>query len=475
MHGEFLDIEEFFVWPSERNKGYGRKLAEMIQELQRQSRKKTRAWIPYADAEPENKSNLDAAMNLLGLYLHNSPEIWASFVALEEAPVGTLLKPFIPSRPASMREELNPCLYEFCDAEVEGEHTMLEYGGAGPKEGDTELEFGNVEPEVDEPLIYRVWYGTNRQLNQEDDPFSGYGTKRDSNRVHYGTVDVAIPKSHDFGSIGSGWYERWRKGEDDRLTIQSIDPKNENVFWRDFQQELNQQPGDSLVFIHGYNVDFHEAAIRAAQIGFDLKIAGETAFFSWPSCGGLLRYNADEATIEASEQQIAEFLAQCVEIAAPFRVHIIAHSMGNRGLLRALQRLLEGLEFQTKKAFGQIILAAPDLDVDVFRSLSNVYTKFGERTTLYASPGDMAVKISRIVHKYSRAGFTPPVTVVPEVDTVVVPKFNLLDLGHGYFAEAEGVLHDIFELIRHGSEPKDRQRLFQSQTDVKEAYWEMRG
>ncbi len=61
--------------------------------------------------------------------------------------------------------------------------------------------------------------------------------------------------------------------------------------------------GDSphaLVFLHGYSVTFENAAIRAAQLGVDLKVTGAIAFFSWPSRGNPLFYTPDEATIEAS-------------------------------------------------------------------------------------------------------------------------------------------------------------------------------
>jgi hypothetical protein len=44
------------------------------------------------------------------------------------------------------------------------------------------------------------------------------------------------------------------------------------------------------------------------QIGFDLKVSGATACFSWPSRGMVAGYPADEATIEASEGAIARFL-----------------------------------------------------------------------------------------------------------------------------------------------------------------------
>ena len=68
------------------------------------------------------------------------------------------------------------------------------------------------------------------------------------------------------------------------------------------------------IFLHGYNVSFEEAALRAAQIGFDLSIRGAMAFFSWPSQGDLAGYSADEASIEASEFVIMEFLENFVTV-----------------------------------------------------------------------------------------------------------------------------------------------------------------
>lgn len=78
-------------------------------------------------------------------------------------------------------------------------------------------------------------------------------------------------------------------------------------FWDSVRAELARQDSgerQALVFLHGYNVPFQASAIRAAQLGFDLKVPGLTAFFSWPSGGRLFRYPNDEASIEASESAI---------------------------------------------------------------------------------------------------------------------------------------------------------------------------
>ena len=323
---------------------------------------------------------------------------------------------------------------------------------------------------------YTVWFGTNRAPLDPHDVSKGFSSRRDD-QLHYGTCKVAIPKSHLFGSVSSAWWKRWPRFTDGRLKIVTRTGLSPDDFWIDISAGLNEvDPGErhGLVFLHGYNVDFDEAAIRAAQIGYDLKVPGVTAFFSWPSCGTLSGYTADEACIEASERFILEFLRDFVRRSGAERVHIIAHSMGNRGLLRALSRLAADAADQTGIRFGQIILSAPDIDADVFADLARVYAKLGQRTTLYASPADRAIAVSRFVHGYHRAGLTPPVTVVPGVDTIDIPSFDLFNLlGHGYYAEAAGPLHDMFDLIRRNAPPADRQRLSAAMTPEGMGYWVM--
>jgi esterase/lipase superfamily enzyme len=186
-----------------------------------------------------------------------------------------------------------------------------------------------------------------------------------------------------------------------------------------------------------------------------------------------LRYPADENEIEASEHLIAEFLVDFATRAEIEKTHIIAHSMGNRGLLRALQRITATARESGVK-FGQIILAAPDIDCDTFRNLAHVYERISERTTLYISNRDNAVGLSRLFHDYDRVGRSPPVTVVSGIDTIEVPNFDLFDvLGHTYFAEAEAMLHDIYDLLRDDQPPVNRQRLVQAQTSDNGTYWVM--
>jgi esterase/lipase superfamily enzyme len=317
---------------------------------------------------------------------------------------------------------------------------------------------------------YVVWYGTNRMPIDAADLSRGYSKERD-NTTHYGSCRVFVPKSHKIGSVGSSWWKRLISNVDDRLKLLGIKELEEEQFWENVRDHLRKTAvarRDVVIFIHGYNVSFSQAAIRAAQIGFDLSMEGVMAFFSWPSQGILKGYVRDEATIEASEVAIADFIEKFS--GERRRVHLIAHSMGNRGVLRAVDRIVNRAK-KRRTIFGQIILAAADVDVGTFRNLCGGYVQTSNRATLYVSSKDRAVEASRWLHDFPRAGLLPPVMIVPGIDTINVVNSDISMLGHGYVAEARGVLQDMHALITAGTPPDERFGLRRSKTGNGELYW----
>jgi esterase/lipase superfamily enzyme len=145
--------------------------------------------------------------------------------------------------------------------------------------------------------------------------------------------------------------------------------------------------------------------------------------------------------------------------------------MGNRGVIRAINRIVSRAEQQKEVRFDQIILAAPDIDADVFRELCKAYSAVSTRTTLYVCAKDRAIEASRWLHQYPRVGLTPPICIVPGIDTINVTNADLTILGHGYVAEARDVLRDIHDLITHGTAPDRRFGLQPSLTELGERFW----
>ncbi len=311
--------------------------------------------------------------------------------------------------------------------------------------------------ESDERL-YPVWFGTNRRPSADGQGFTG---ERHS-RTTLGQVTVRVPEAHRIGETGSSFWSKLKRLDfrDDRLRLHGMKVQDAADFYASLQSAMQkEETPHALFFLHGFNVSFEDAAIRAAQLGCDLAVPGATAFFSWPSRGNVVAYPADEASIEASERAITDFLVDFAAQSGAAKVHVIAHSMGNRGLLRALQRIAASAETRGKVKFGQIFLAAPDVDRDLFLDLARLYPEHSERTTLYASDGDLPVHLSSKLHDAPRAGYFTPYTVVPGMDTIAVPDFDIDMLGHSYFAQAEALLHDMFDLMRRGEAPGKRQRV----------------
>lgn len=317
------------------------------------------------------------------------------------------------------------------------------------------IEYGDVQEIVNTQVKGKqvaVWFGTNRVHTGRH--FLG---ERATN-VTYGRCHVFVPENRVAGSLGRGLIGRIFKG-DNRVKLNSSDILGESQFWSSLANEvtkldLSDQHG--LIFLHGFNTKFEDAARRTAQLKVDLAHNGPTAFFSWPSLGNKAGYAGDEAAIDGSEAAIRDFLVDFAQRSGAKAVHIIAHSMGNRGLLRAMDAIANAAASAAAVRFGQVFLAAPDVDAQLFQNLAIAYGRLSTRSTLYVSNNDKAIGISKRLHKFARAGLTPPIAVVPGIDTIDASHVNLGLLGHSYAAEMRPVLSDIFSLIQGDRAPDNR-------------------
>lgn len=293
-------------------------------------------------------------------------------------------------------------------------------------------------------------------------------------RVHYGKAFVEIPADYLEKMRTKSWLDRLLlRAPESSLRVRNLVPFTAADFLLDLGEELSKTPQDErylLVYLHGFQTTFNEAAQRAAGIGYQLKVPN-TAFFSWPSKGTVPGYEADKNSVDASSDELAEFLITMVRRTGAKKVHVIAHSMGNYALLQAMYRPVMQRAIQTGFRFGQIILAAPDVDKRVFVRDAALYTRVADRVTMYASSGDVALTASRKLADFPRAGLLPPPTIVQGVDTLDVSSVNLTVLGHSFVADEISVLEDMNKLIFHNEPPAKRTRVLR---DPSGSHWMLR-
>jgi esterase/lipase superfamily enzyme len=334
------------------------------------------------------------------------------------------------------------------------------------------------------PCEYRVWYGTDRRLNVDGDIAQGFAEEF-SDTLRCGSCVVYVPKSHEFASLGSGPLARIvkkisGKPTDAPLKLLAIEAGTPESFVLDLQTGLRQLPEnerDVVLFIHGYNVDFESAAIRAAQVGRDLELPGPMLFYSWPSKAKLFGYGADGETIGRTLKKFISFLDVLLAIPEVTAVNVIAHSMGNRLFQRAMQLLSVRNDVEAKR-FGHVVLAAPDIDRETFREAADDYARLKQnpdrRTTVYFNKNDFAIGISGWIHEEARLGTQGNAFTNTDSILWIDSWFRLDWLGHGYFASAAPVLKDMKELLVGNKAPVQRQPPLNPVPSDVPQYWELR-
>lgn len=154
--------------------------------------------------------------------------------------------------------------------------------------------------------------------------------------------------------------------------------------------------GTVSVFVHGYNYSYQEALYRTAQMSADATAIGSPVMFSWPSAASVTGYVTDKDAVLYSRSQLDALLQALAKAPGVKRIVLFGHSMG--GFLS--MEVARQLKFQGRDnllAKLQIVLAAPDIDVDVFMSQLNDIGHLPTPVTLLVSKSDSALRISSFV------------------------------------------------------------------------------
>ena len=323
--------------------------------------------------------------------------------------------------------------------------------------------------------VVRVFYATDR-APVTGGPTLNYAADRSgSNSVSYGMCEVSIPPGHQFATVEKPhiWRLEFHSDPEKHLTLRTVTSEPRDRFFQDVAKSVAQSPGkEAFVFVHGYNVSFESAALRTAQLTYDLGFKGAPIFYDWPSRGSLVSYLADENSVGGSIANLHQFLEDVANRSGATVIHVIAHSMGNRALLPAMAQLANDRSYKSFGKFHDVVLAAPDVDKDAFTKWVAQIKTAQTPVTLYVSDRDQALLASQLLFRNSpRAGEGGPNAIVMRgVDTIDVSKVSMDALGHSYYGSNPTVVTDLLSFLR--GKPMPRQGL----TRVPEgslAYWLM--
>jgi esterase/lipase superfamily enzyme len=257
---------------------------------------------------------------------------------------------------------------------------------------------------------------------------------------------------------------------------------------------LSKTPRDEVVlFIHGYNNDFEDAAFDLAEVWHFLGRKHLPVLYTWPAghegISGMRGYNYDRESGEFTIYHLKQFLKSLGKLKEVEKIHIIAHSRGTDVLVTALRELFleiraEGKDPRKELRVANVVLAAPDLDYEVVlqRVVSEFLVGGVGQATVYTSPADKAIKISEWLYgSVARIGHLDSGVVKSKLteeqmasieDNSSVQFVEFIgkgdSVGHGYFSSSKAVSSDLIALINTGAKAGSAERPLIQKASI---YW----
>lgn len=258
---------------------------------------------------------------------------------------------------------------------------------------------GVVNPSVPVQAVpdvtkHRIFIISTRQASEVAGAFYGAGR---APTLGLSSVDVTVPPTHQVGQL-----ERPKRlPPDPRTEFTIIDPtvyRSETSLVAALNAELAARPLGQrtlLLFVHGYNTSASDALLRLGQFVEDTGFEGVPVLLTWASGARapLYVYDLNSALVARVEiKRMAEILGRTRNEG----FDIFAHSMGSLLTMEGLVDAQLSGTLGTRGRIRTVMLASPDIDVDLFRTQAGLLPEWLlERTYLLISDDDYALRLSR--------------------------------------------------------------------------------
>ena len=289
---------------------------------------------------------------------------------------------------------------------------------------------------------------------RDDRPGTLFNGER-AGKLDFAAATVSIPPTHTPGEI------EWPaqppgSAASDFVAAKADYLDREADFVGRLNAELALRPRGSrkvLLFVHGYNTVFAEALFRIAQVEHDSGVSDVPVLFSWASRGRLTEYIYDNNSATAARDELAHTLRLLFASNAE-QVNIIAHSMGNWVTVEALRQLQIAGQLPHSSKVGSIFLAAPDIDLDVFKSQLRAFPPPRKPFYVVLSRDDQALRTSSfLAGGKDRLGDASHDDELAALGATVIDLTNVKadnSMNHGKFAELATIAPQLLPVLAKG-------------------------
>ncbi|WP_435171103.1 alpha/beta hydrolase [Falsirhodobacter sp. 1013] len=213
----------------------------------------------------------------------------------------------------------------------------------------------------------------------------------------YAEFTLSLPPNHVPGTIE--WPE---KGHPDPRTDFAVTRHlklDKSTFVDRIERDASKE---TIVFVHGFNYSFQETLFRFGQLVSDSGLGGSAVLFSWPSSAS--GYGNDKEAATYSRDALADLLTELAQQSGKEPITVFGHSMGGWLVMEALRQMRIAGKDEALSRLA-VVLAAPDIDVNVFRAQISVIGPMKIPLTVLVSSDDRALRASSaIAGRHPRLG-----------------------------------------------------------------------
>ncbi|WP_419912483.1 alpha/beta hydrolase [Hoeflea sp.] len=287
--------------------------------------------------------------------------------------------------------------------------------------------------------VKTVFAATSRKAS--DDPALMFSAER-SKALSYVQLDVGIPEAHKPGKVESSTKEPDPSKHFTLVNRRRID--NQAALRSNINQQLGTLPDgerELFVFVHGFNNSFPSGIFRQTQMLADFGANVVALNYSWPSASRPEGYVYDRDSAIFAQDGLVEVLRLAVSTDAD-HVTVFAHSMGSLVTVQALRSLVISDGRETLNAIDTVVLAAPDVDIDVFDSvITDIGRDRPQEFAVLVSDNDRALQLSsKLRGGHPRVGQSETAEFLQERGIVVLDVSKLDGGGHSTFAGSQALI-----------------------------------
>lgn len=296
-----------------------------------------------------------------------------------------------------------------------------------------------VSAQANDQSVVDMLVVTSRQSS--GDPASLFSGERSSEPSITG-VAVSIPSDKHRIAGTVQWPKKLPPNPETDFSVVRVDDLPSVTAARQWIGE-HRKSRHAMVFIHGFNNTYEDAVFRYAQIVHDSGADVTPVLFTWPSRASLFDYNYDKESTNFSRTALEQTLRGLSRDPDVADVTILAHSMGTWLAMESLRQMAIR-DGAISPKIHNVVLASPDIDVDVFAKQWSELGGKRPKFTLFVSQDDRALALSRYISgDVQRLGAVNPASEpyksqlekagIAVVDLTAVKTGDRLN--HGKFAE----------------------------------------